>query len=252
MIKMGALLSAVAMTVSACFDLGDYKNTYESNVLIHYEPDSEYDIDEYLHEFFKDGKDSICIGEVLYIWPVMHNSKLDADKNLVGGFAMCTGIDTLAAPDRRPARFAVFDNGGCDKTIGYAVFHDTLATLMPEKLIQIPLSSEESSCTLKKIFVQNVQAVVQAVKYGVGLSGGPFTDEDFLSLTLVGHKGNANTGSTTVKLVDGTKILDKWTEVDLTSLGNVDCLELHLEASRPDCPLYCCIDNLYFHYKDIY
>lgn len=250
--KMGAALSAVALAVSACFSFDDTKNTYEANILVHYEPDSVYEYEDFIHQFFKDGADSVSINEYLTIGPVTHFSKLDADKNLIGGFALCTGIDTLATPDRRPARFAVFDNGGCDKSLAYAVFHDTLSTLMPEKLIQFYLSSEESTCEPKKIFVQNVQAVVQAAKNGVGLSGGPFTSDDFLTLTLIGYRGNTSRGNVTVKLVDGTKILEKWTEVDLSSMGGIDRLELHLEASRPDCPLYCCIDDLYFHYRDVY
>ena len=251
MMKMGALLGAVSLIVSGCFDFKDNKSTYEGNILIHYEPDYSQDLEKYMHDFFNDGADSVSINEFLSIWPVAHYSEVDEDKNLIGGFALCTGIDTLATPERRPARFAVFDNGGCDKSLAYAVFHDTLSTLMPEQLIRVYLSTEESACTPKSISVQNVQAVVQAVKHGIGLSGGPFTSEDFRTLTVIGYKGNASTGRATVKLVDGTKILEKWTEVDLTSLGNVDRLELHLEASRPDCPLYCCIDNLYFHYLDV-
>ena len=252
MIKMGAFLSAVALTVSGCFSLDENKSTYEGNILVHYEPDYDYEEEEFLHDFFNDGKDSVSINKYLSVGPVTHYSNVDEDKELVGGFALCIGIDTLATPDRRPARFAVFDNGGCDKSLAYAVFHDTLSTLMPEKLIEIFLSSEESSCEPKKVFVQNVQAVVQAAKNGVGLSGGPFTADDFLTLTFTGYKGNVSRGSKVVKLVDGTKILDKWTEVDLSSLGSINHLELHMEASRPDCPLYCCIDNLLFHYRDVY
>lgn len=252
MIKTGALLGAVALAVSACFGFDDKKNTYEGNILIHYEPDYGVDLEAFMHQFFKDGRDSVSFNEYLTIYPVTHSSKLDAEKNLVGGLALCIGSDTLAAPGRRPSRYAVFDEGGCDKSLGYMVFHDTLATQMPEKLITFYLSSEESSCTLKKVFVQNVQAVAQAVKYGTGLAGGPFTSDDFLTLTLTGYKGGASKGSQTVKLVDGTKLLEKWTEVDLSALGSVDYMELHLEASRPDCPLYCCMDNLFFHYLDVY
>ena len=251
MIKMGALLGAVSLIVSGCFDFNDNKSTYEGNILIHYEPDYNQDLEKFMHDFFKDGQDSVSVNEYLSIWPVTHNSAVGEDKNLIGGFALCTGIDTLDTPERRPARFAVFDNGGCDKSLAYAVFHDTLSTLMPKQLIQVYLSSVESSCTPKKIFVQNVQAVVQAVKHGVGLSGGPFTSDDYLTLTLIGYRGEASTGRATVKLVDGTKILEKWTEVDLSALGAIDRLELHLESSRPDCPLYCCIDNLLFHYIDV-
>lgn len=251
MIKMGALLGAVSLIVSGCLDFNGNKSTYEGNILIHYEPDYMQDLDKFMHDFFKDGADSVSVNENFTVWPVTHFAEVDEDKNLIGGFALCTGIDTLDTPERRPARFAVFDDGGCDKTLAYAVFHDTLATLMPEQQILVHLSSAESSCTPTKIFVQNVQAVVQAVKHGVGLSGGPFTSDDFLTLTIIGYRGEASTGRTTVKLVDGTRILEKWTEVDLSPLGAVERIELHLESSRPDCPLYCCIDNFLFHYIDI-
>ncbi len=66
-------------------------------------------------------------------------------------------------------------------------------------------------------------------------------------MTFTGVKGGQSTGTKVVKLVDGTKLLEKWTEVDLSSLGFIEHLDLHLESSRPDCPLYCCIDNLALH-----
>ena len=251
LMKTGVLLSAFALVVSGCFKL-DNNSSYEANILVHYEPDNEYENEEFLAEFFRGGADSVLVSEYLTYGPVIHYSKLSSDKKLVGGFALCTGIDTIATPERRPARFAVFDNGGCNKSLAYAVFHDTTSTLMPEHLISFYVPSTESSCTLKSISVQNVQAVAQAAKFGTGLSGGPFTDTDFLTLTLTGYKGSASTGNKSIKLVDGTKLLDKWTAVDISSLGSVDYLELHLEASRPDCPLYCCIDNLYLHYVEKY
>lgn len=251
LIKKGVLLGAVALTVSACFKFGTSNGSYESNILVHYEPDVEYQNEDFLNKFFNGGADSVFVTEYLSSSPATHISKLN-DKELVGGFALCTGVDTIATPERRPARFAVFDEGGCDKTLAYAVFHDTLSTLMPEHQIGFYVPNAESSCTLRSISVQNVHAVVEAVKFGTGLSGGPFTADDFLTLTLTGYKNGASTGNKTVKLVDGTKLLDKWTSVDITSLGSVDYLDLHLESSRSDCPLYCCIDNLLIHYFEKY
>ena len=254
MMKMGAFLGAVAMTVSGCFKLTTPESSYEINMLVHYEPDYEAEKDMFLQNFFNNGADSISVNEYLTVGNVVtHNSKVNADKTLspdkklIGGFAMCIGIDTLATPDRRPQRFAVFDDGGYGKSLAYAVYHDTLSTLLPEHCIDFYVPNEKSNCKLKTVYVQNVQAVVQAVKYGTGLAGGPFTADDFLTLTFIGVKGNQTTATKAVKLVDGTTLLDKWTEVDLSSLGFVEHLDLHLESSRPDCPLYCCIDNLSMH-----
>lgn len=251
MMRIGAVLG-VALAVSACFAFNDVGSSYEADVVIHYEPDYESQYQDFLSQFFNGGRDSVAVNEFFTIGPATHCAKLDADKNLTGGFALCVGIDTISTPDRRPARFAVFDKGGWNESLAYAVFHDTLSTFMPEKCIELYVANDESSNTLRLVYVQNVQAVVQAVKHGIGLAGGPFTAEDYLTLTFTGKKKGTATGSKSVKLVDGTKLLEKWTEVDLSSLGSVDELDLHLESSRPDCPLYCCIDNLYFHYEENY
>ena len=194
--KTGVLLSAFALVVSGCFKL-ENNSSYEANLVVRYEPDNEYENEEFLAEFFRGGADSVLVNEYLYFGPLTHISKL-SDKKLVGGFAMCTGIDTIATPERRPARFAVFDNGGYDKSLAYAVFHDTTSTLMPEHLLSFSVPSEASSCTLKSISVQNVQAVALAAKFGTGLSGGPFTDADFLTLTLTGYKGGTSTGNKSI------------------------------------------------------
>jgi hypothetical protein len=248
MMKMGAFLCAVALTVSGCFKLTTPESKYELNLQIHYEPDNEYDVGKFMQTFFNDGADSVSVHEYLTVDEVItHNSKVDAKNELIGGFAMCIGIDTIATPDRRPQRYAVFDDGGYGKSLAYVVYHDTLSTLLPEHSIDFYVPNEQSTCKLKNVFVQNVQAVVQAVKHGTGLAGGPFTDGDFLTMTFIGVKGGQTTGTKVVKLVDGTQLLGKWTEVDLSSLGYVEHLDLHMESSRPDCPLYCCLDNLAFH-----
>ena len=248
MMKMGAFLCAVALTVSGCFKLTTPESKYELSKLIRYEPENEYDVAKFMQTFFNDGADSVSAHEYLTIDEVItHNSKVTADNELIGGFAMCIGIDTIATPDRRPQRYAVFDDGGYGKSLAYVVYHDTLSTLLPEHSIDFYVPNEQSNCKLQYVFVQNVQAVVQAVKHGTGLAGGPFTADDFLTLTFTGVRGGASTGTQVVKLVDGTKLLDKWTEVDLSSLGYVEHLDLHMESSRPDCPLYCCLDNLAFH-----
>lgn len=252
LIFKGAVMGAVVGAVSACFAFKDVGSTYEANVKVHYEPDYPSQYEDFLSRFFNAGKDSVSVGEFFTVGPATHCAKLDGEKHFLGGFTLCIGVDTLSAPDRRPARFAVFDKGGAGESLAYAVFHDTLSTCMPEKDIELYVANDESSCTMLQISLQNVQAVVQAVKYGTGLAGGPFTAEDYLTLTITGKKKGASTGSQSVKLVDGTKPLEKWTEVDLSPLGSVDELDLHLESSRADCPLYCCIDDLCFIYSEIY
>ena len=252
LMKRVALLGMAAIALSACFDKNGLTSQYESNLLVHYEPDYASDQASFMDQFFNGGEDTVSVNQYLSFGPLTHVSTVEEDGSLVGGFAMCIGRDGDASPERKPSYFAVYGTGGNDDTYGYVVFHDTLATRMPEHLLYFNVPNEASSCTMNYVYVNNVQAVVQAVLHGNGLSGGPFEASDYLSLTITGYKGDKVTGSVTAKLVDGTKPLDKWTEVSLSSLGSVEMMDFHLEASRPDLPLYCCLDDLYFHYLEIY
>jgi hypothetical protein len=55
-----------------------------------------------------------------------------------------------------------------------------------------------------------------------------------------------------VKLINGTNAVTEWTEVDISTLGKVDAVKLHLTASRSDFPLYCCVDSMNYHYYELY
>ena len=123
---------------------------------------------------------------------------------------------------------------------------------MPEHFIQVYIPNTDSSCSADQLYVHNVQAVVQAAKYGVGLAGGPFQEDDYLLLTITGMMDTKVTGTKEVKLVDGTKALEEWTKVDITSLSKVNTIEFKLTSSRSDFPLYCCLDDLMVHYVEIY
>lgn len=247
-----ALLGALALLLCGCLGNFEGGSQYESTLIVHYEPDYIYDLDDFLDTFFAGGKDTVCVHKYLSLGPLCHNSTVAADSSLIGGFAMCIGVDTLMAPDRKPSRFAVFDKGGKDETIAYAVFHDTLATLMPEHAITFDVPNEQSSCSPLSVYVQNVQAVVQASRYGTGLADGPFGLNDHLTLTIKGILNGVVQGGKSVTLIDGTHILEGWTEVDLSSFGDVDALDFSLSSNRPDLPLYCCLDDLMFHFLEVY
>jgi len=252
MIIRGALLGVLGLAAASCFGKLEGGSKYEGTLSVHYEPDYAYQLEDYLHTFFNDGADTVSVARYLSVGPLTHYSEVDDAGALVGGFAMCIGLDTLAAPDRKPSRFAVFDKGGYQESMAYAVYHDTLAALMPEHAIKFSIPNDESSCVMTHVYVQNVQAAVQAALYGTGLAGGPFTAEDHLTLTITGSRKEATTGSKSVKLLDGTRVLGGWTEMDLSGLGSVDVLDIRLESSRPDFPLYCCLDDITFHYSEIY
>ena len=253
MMIRAAFLGGVALAAGACFGLEDSGSKYEANIAVHYEPDYSYQQEEFLRTFFRDGMDTVSVNKYLSLGPLTHHTEMDeAGGKLIGGFAMCIGRDQDAGSERKPSRLAVYDKGGYMGSLAYVVFHDTLATLMPEHVLTFTVPNETSSCSPLYVYVQNVQAVVQAVKHGNGLSGGPFGAEDYLTLTITGSLNGKVLEAKTVKLVDGTRILEEWTKVDLSGMGMVDVLDLHLESSRADLPLYCCLDDLVFHYAEIY
>ena len=123
---------------------------------------------------------------------------------------------------------------------------------MPEHIIRIQIPNEFSSCAPENIYVHNVQAAVQAAVHGVGLADGPFQAGDHLTLTVTASLKNKVGETKEIKLIDGTSYLKEWTKVDLSEMGSLDALDLYLTSSRADFPLYCCLDDMCYHYHELY
>ena len=248
-----ALLGAAALLAAACFGKQDFRNEYDTHLLVQFEPDYEYEWDDFLDKLFNGGMDTIACSPSIFIGPVYHFSKLDDAGNFLGGICLARGKDADASVGRKPSRFAVYDaNVGNQKSRAYAVFHDTTATLMPEHTIQIVVPNATSSCTPEYMYVHNVQAAVQAAVHGVGLAEGPFQANDYLKLTVTAMLDKKVAGTKEVSLIDGTSYLKEWTKVDLADIGRIDGLDLHLSSNRADFPLYCCLDDMGYHYVEIY
>lgn len=253
MIIRCALAGAVAVLAAACFSDEDYTTKYESNILVGFEPANYYEWQDFLEQVFGNDRDTVAFHEVISNGPVYHFAALDDLDGFRGGIVLARGRDADASVDRKPSRFAVFDkDGGNGKSDAYAVFHDTTAALMPEHVIKIAIPNDESSCTFTSMYVQNVQAAVQAARTGRGLAGGPFQAGDFLTFSVTGYKGTQTTGTVEFKLIDGTQVVDEWKKLDTTTLGSIDALDFRLTSSRPDFPLYCCVDDMLYHYYEVY
>jgi len=252
MIIRSAFLGAMAFAAVSCFSSLDGQSKYEGNLRLAFEPEIAYEWESFVNQFFNGGKDTVAAYPYFTTGTISVCAKLTDDDVFQGGFALCRGVDSLAAAGRTPSRFAVFDKGGNYGSYCYAVFHDTTATLMPEHGVLAPVPNAQSSNVPSVVYVQNVQATVQAARLGTGLAGGPFGAGDHLTLTVTGYKGTAKTGEKSVALISGTEPLKEWTEVDLTGLGSVDALDFHLSSNRDDMPLYCCIDDLVIHVTEIY
>ena len=252
MMKGCVLTGAMAFLAAACSMFDAPHSKYEGYIPVSFGPASPAELNAYLNEFFHGGEDTVSVNKNVWAGPVLQLATVGADGSLVGGTAIAIGIDTVATLDRKPSRFAVFDKGGNENSFGYGVFHDTTATLMPEHAFTVAVPNDESSCVANCVYVQNVQAVIQAALYGVGLADGPFREGDHLTLTIQGYlKGTAG-ATKSIKLIDGTRPVGEWKRVDLDGFGKIDALDFRLASSRPDLPLYCCLDDLVFHYIEIY
>ena len=248
-----ALLGVMALLAASCFSNKDLKTEVDTHLVVMFEPQYDYDWANFADQFFPHEEDTVFFAANISQGPVYFFAKLDNEKAFQGGMALCRGKDADASGNRDASYFAVYDaKVGNQGSRAYAVFHDAPADQMPEHFIQIYIPTTESSCSPESVYVHNVQAVVQAAKYGVGLADGPFQDSDYLLLTITGVKGTTVTGTKEVKLVDGTSFLKEWTEVDLTELGSLNFIDFKLTSSRADFPLYCCLDDLMVHYVEVY
>ena len=120
-----ALLGAVALLAAACFGkhdfrneydahLGkhDFRNEYDAHLLVKFEPDYDYEWDEFLNKLFDGGKDTIACAPSISLGPIYHFAKLDDADDFLGGICLARGKDADASAGRKPSRFAVFDADG--------------------------------------------------------------------------------------------------------------------------------------------
>ena len=253
LMKRCALLGAAALVAAACLGDKDYGSERTTALVVRFEPEQEYLWSEFFHDFFNDGRDTVSINENFSVGPAYHYAVEGTAAGTFGGMILSRGHDADASADRAPSRLAVWDKEyGHEGSKVYSVFHDTTSALMPDHAIRVYIPNTESSCMPGGMFVHNVQAAVQAAKYGVGLEGGPFQEADHLTLTVTGLLGTAVTKEVEVKLIDGTKIVNEWKEVSLDALDKIDAIDLHLTSSRADFPLYCCLDDMWYTYYEVY
>lgn len=100
------------------------------------------------------------------------------------------------------------------------------------------------------MFVCNNVYAYNSMKNGDATAGEPFGETDYFSLIVYAKLNGVGVNARVfVDLADGTNIMDKWTYVDLSSLGEIDELYFEMKGSRANdygvlTPSYFCIDNL--------
>ena len=55
-----ALLGAAALLAASCLGKGDYKNEYNTHIIVRFEPDADYQWEDFVDAFFDGGKDTVA------------------------------------------------------------------------------------------------------------------------------------------------------------------------------------------------
>lgn len=133
--------------------------------------------------------------------------------------------------------------GGAYEGQNYVVFYVN-AWGDPDKI------TLKEAAVIPGMYVCNNVYAYNSMKNGDATAGEPFGESDWFKLTVHGYlNGKTVNASVFVDLAEGTNIIDKWTYVDLTELGQVDALSFEMSGSRTgqyglNTPSYFCIDNL--------
>ena len=135
--------------------------------------------------------------------------------------------------------------GGARAGKNYCVWYYNVWGMEPDviKLAQ--------ATTVPGVYICNSIYAYNSMKYGDMTAGGPFTEGDFLLLTIGGSLEGREVNNT-VKFYLGKDedLVTDWTYVDLSALGKIDELHFSMTGSRTDpvyglnSPAYFCMDNL--------
>ncbi len=146
-------------------------------------------------------------------------------------------------------QYSVYASGGALGSKQFAVaFKD--ATVIIDK-------NEHGNFKINSLMLNNSTYAYLGMKNGeYGGMGKKFETDDWFKVTITGSLNNTETGKVDYYLADfrdGKKfVLDKWTKVDMSALGEVDKLTFEFASSDVheiygmNTPAYVCVDNLEF------
>ena len=132
--------------------------------------------------------------------------------------------------------------GGAYEGQNYAVWYEDGWTPNSIKL--------NEAAVVPGMFVCNNNYAYNSMKYGDAMAGEPFGETDYFTLVVYAKLNGVGVNARVfVDLAEGTKIMDQWTWVDLSSLGEIDELTFAFSGSRANgygvlTPSYFCIDNI--------
>ena len=239
--KILVVILAAAFAFS-CKPGPSYSTQYTAVTTFEY--DAEYGVD-YLKEFakdstFYDAQNGLALG-----WGDLgfFHKVSEIDKSFQGGWKhsyqrpVGDGRDAEKPAGYVPSNYRSMGphTGSSNKT--YAVFcQNEDPTGMPERDVKF-MSAQYGTCTPSQCWVNNSEAVYEAVKQSFGAS-------DRLVLKATGYLGGVKTDEVSIQMAAADTIMYNWSKLDLTKLGNVDAIDFELTSTKGDIPMYFCMDEL--------
>lgn len=233
------LIISIVFAVSSCF--GDGPMTTRSYTLL---ADFEYAGDYSDSTFF--GADSVFFdaerGIGFYCADMNFYHKVDTvGKAFKGGFLLSyLDIPKSEVTEGLENRYRVNNLKGSIRNT-FAVFHQNDdASLMPKNDAEF-IYTKYGTCVMTGCYVNNTVMVADSVKAN-------FQPGDRLIVKATGWLNGQKTGDAEVTLADFSvqkdSIVSTWTPFDLSKLGSVQYVDFEVISTRPEIPLYFCIDNL--------
>lgn len=202
-------------------------------------------------DFLKSCPDSVFCGSYFAgtSGRVLYNIQSDKDHQTVtGGFAISWKRDhTIGGENDKCNQYCVL-NSTKDKQSLFAVYHQNDdPSLNPDRGNDIVfLGGEGSTYSPTLLYVANAAQVATLISRG-SEDFEPFKEGDYLRVTFTGYTKGVAGASVTMdlaKYAGALTLVNEWKQVDLSKLGTVTSIDVHLETNREGLPLYVCIDNV--------
>lgn len=189
-----------------------------------------------------------------YVGPFYFYAKLSEDEQkpeLSGGVSLCRAADTTIFTRTSPfSHFAAFGEPCKEEDVNTANVHVTYfdapdADDNPQYALSY-VYQEMGYAMPKSVDVNNTLEMYAAV---IGENTLPaFQGGDWVKVVFTGCKDGKETADVEAFLVDYTgakaKIVTEWSTVDLSALGSVDGLKIHVKSNVEGIPRYVCLDNI--------
>lgn len=234
-----SLLCAAALT--AC-NSGSDENKYTASIVCTFDYTEANDM--------TGGKGYYC-EDSFQIGNILSFNNLYVNNTFYGGCALVGLTDDVLEEGHIADPMCVFGKGVNDSPYYLTV---KVGNNMPEHLIDF-IQKDYGTMYTSKCYFNNTNQLVTIATYGLPAADNneaipAFQEGDYFKVRIYATSGKVRVSERYVEFTlaeyTGGKldVCKEWKEVDLTSLGTVEALDVELLSDRRDLPPYFCIDNL--------